>query len=341
MGSEISDIRKVQEIGKSLFISLPKHWVNQMQLEKGDRITLLLQQNGLLSICPEEKEEKPRQIDLEINNESAKSLRRRITGAYVDGFDVIQLRTKNRFSNEQYDIIREIVEELFGLEIVNLGVNVVTVECLLKPVLPIERTIDRIHNIVRAMFDEIIAALEKHDIDIARGVPRRIHDIRRLSLVIYRALRSMILYPMLAAREKMSSIDSVDYLHVLHRITSTANNLKNSSESIINIEPQALPKHISKSISKSFNLTQRLYEDAVHALISKNIVLADVVLDSEPDYEKLWNLCYEAHENSEMSGLAFSYSHRIIDCLKQIRQSVAEIAEIAIDRAEAQAKKID
>ena len=328
------DTRKIQEIGKSLFVSLPRHWVNQMQLEKGDKITLILQQDGLLSLRPEEKEEKPRQIDFLINNESKQSLRRRITGAYVDGFDIIQLRTKNRFSNGQYDNIREIVEELFGLEVVNLGVNVVTVECLLKPVLPIERTIDRIHNIVRTMFDEITTAFEKQDVTIAKGISRGIRDIRRLSLVIYRALRSMILYPILATQEKMSLIDSVDYLHVLHRITSTAYNLKNSSEGILAMELTSFPKSISISLSKAFSHMGRLYEDAVHALISKNVVLADAVLDSESDYERLWDLCYKAHENSEISGLAFAYSHRIIDGLTQIRQYVAEIAEIAIDRAE-------
>ena len=113
------ETRKIQEIGKSLYISLPRDWTKQMQLKRGDRVTLIPQQDGSISVYPEVKKEDPKNITLEINQESEQSLRRRITGAYVDGFDIIQLRTENRFTDEQHNIIREIAEELFGLEIVN------------------------------------------------------------------------------------------------------------------------------------------------------------------------------------------------------------------------------
>lgn len=312
-----------------------------MQLKRGDIVTLIPQQDGSISVYPEEKEEDFKQIDLEINEESEQSLRRRITGAYVDGFDIIQLRTKDRFNDKHHDVIREITEELFGLEVVHSGSNIVTIECLLKPNLPIEKTIDRILNITKAMFDETISALKEHDINLARGVSRRIRDIKRLSLVIYRALRSMILFPTLAAREKMSLVDSVDYLHVLYRITGTAYNIKKSSESIVNMGTQKLPMSVSKRLSETSDLTRKLYEEAIQALISNDIVLADHVLDVEPDYNELWNLCLKASQNSQITSLTFSYVHRIIDNLTQIQQYAAEIAEIAIDRAETQKKKAD
>lgn len=312
-----------------------------MQLKRGDIVTLIPQQDGSISVYPEEKEEEFKQIVLEINEESEQSLRRRITGAYVDGFDIIQLRTKDRFNGKHHDIIREITEELFGLEVVHSSSNIVTIECLLKPNLPIEKTIDRILNITKAMFEETISALKEHDINLARGVGRRIRDIKRLSLVIYRALRSMILYPTLAAREKMSLVDSVDYLHVLHRITGTAYNIKKSSESIVNMGTQTLPMSVSKRLSETSDLTRKLYEEAIQALMSNDIVLADHVLDVEPDYDELWNLCLKASQNSQITSLTFSYVHRIIDNLTQIQQYAAEIAEIAIDRAETQKKKAD
>jgi len=337
----LSETRKIQEIGKSLYVSLPKDWAEQMQLKRGDIVTLIPQQDGSISVYPEEKEEDFKQIDLEINEESEQSLRRRITGAYVDGFDIIQLRTKDRFNDKHHDVIREITEELFGLEVVHSGSNIVTIECLLKPNLPIEKTIDRILNITKAMFDETISALKEHDINLARGVSRRIRDIKRLSLVIYRALRSMILFPTLAAREKMSLVDSVDYLHVLYRITGTAYNIKKSSESIVNMGTQKLPMSVSKRLSETSDLTRKLYEEAIQALISNDIVLADHVLDVEPDYNELWNLCLKASQNSQITSLTFSYVHRIIDNLTQIQQYAAEIAEIAIDRAETQKKKAD
>lgn len=336
----MAETRKVQEIGKSLYVSLPKDWAERMQLRRGDIITLITQQDGSISVYPEGKEEEPKQIDLEINDESEQSLTRRITGAYVDGFDIIQLKTKDRFTEKHHDIIRNITEELFGLEVVHSGSNIVTVECLLKQTLPIEKTIDRIHDIVKAMFDETISALKENDSNLAKGVPRRIRDIKRLSLVIYRALRSMILYPTLAAREKMSLIDSVDYLNVLHRITSTAHNIQKSSESIVKMGAQALPTSIIESFSEASDLTRKQYEKAIQALISNDLVLADHVLDIKLDFEELWQLCLKANQNSQITSLTFSHLHRIIDSLTQIQQNAAEISEITIDRIETQKKKI-
>jgi phosphate uptake regulator len=331
----VPETRKIQEIGKSLFISLPKDWTKQMQLKRGDIVTLIPHQDGSISVYPEVKEEGPRQIILDIDKESEQSLRRRITGAYVDGFDVIQLRAENRFTDRQHDMIREITEELFGLEVVDAASNVVTIECLLKPTLPIEKTIHRIHNIVKSMFDETVSALKEQDVSLAMGVPRRIRDINRLSFVIYRALRSLILSPRLAKRREMSLIDSVDYLRVLHRITGTAYSIKNTSESIVEMGKQMLPISISESLWEMCARTQKLYNWAIQALLSKDIPLANRVLDVKPDFEKLWNLCFEANNNSEISSLTFSYAHRVVDNLKQMYTYAVEIAEIAIDRAEA------
>ena len=329
------ETRKIQEIGKSLYISLPKYWTKQMQLKRGDRVTLIPHQDGSISVYPEAKEEGPRQIILDIDEESEQSVRRRITGAYVDGFDVIQLRAENRFTDRQHDIIREITEELFGLEVVDAASNVVTIECLLKPTLPIEKTIRRIHNIVKSMFDETVSALKEQDVSLAIGVPRRIRDIDRLSFVIYRALRSLILSPRLTGRGEMSLIDSVDYLRVLHRINGTAYSIKNASEIIVETGERALPISISEPLCETCTLIQKLYNWTIQALLSKDIPLANRVLDIKPDFEKLWNLCFEANKNAEISSLTFSYAHRVVDNLKQMYTYAVEIAEIAIDRAEA------
>jgi phosphate uptake regulator len=185
-----------------------------------------------------------------------------------------------------------------------------------------------------------VQGTEKHAcIKLAEGVSRKVRDIKKLSTVIYRALRSLILYPTLASRAKMSLIDSVDFLHVLHRMTGTVHGIKISSESIVEIGTETLPQSISKPLSEIFGLTLTLYEKAIQALISKDILLADHVLDTEPDYEKLWQLCLRANENTEISSLVFSHAHRIIDSLTQIYQYTCEIAEIAIDRAEAEIKR--
>jgi phosphate uptake regulator len=333
----MSETRKLQKIGgDTLYVSLPKRWTNRMQLKQGDRVTLIPQSDDSIYVYPTARQERPREITLEINSKDPRqSLRRAITAAYVDGFDLIKLKGKERLTEEQQDSIREVIGALFGLEIVEVTGNAVTIQCLLTRTLPIEKTIQRIHNVVLSMFAETVSALGKQDINRVRGIGRRMSDIKRLSLVTNRLLRSMILFPRSALQMKVSLIDCVDYLRILHIISEIAYNVSKISESVITLVGEKLPRSILEPLFQTCIPIQELYDRSIRALISKDIRLANVVLDSRITLENLWEICIEADEKSEISCLALSHTYILVDNLKQIRQYSVEIAEIAIDRAEA------
>ena len=332
----MSETRKLQRIGgNTLYVSLPKRWTNKMQLKQGDKVTLIPQPDDSMYIHPTAKQKRPREIILEINaKDSRQSLKRGITAAYVDGFDIIKLKAEERLTEEQQDIIREIIDHLFGLELIEVTGNTITIQCLLKQTLPIEKTIQRIHNMILSMFSETISALKEQDVNLVKGLTRRMHDVKRLSLVTHRLLRSMILFPRSAEQSKISLIDCADYLTILHKIAEIADNVNKISESVMTLGEQALPKSILEPLSQTCIPIQDLYDQSIRALLSKDIPLANRVLDSKLTLENLWKLCREADEKSEISSLALSYAYLLIDNLKQIQQYAAEIAEIAIDRAE-------
>jgi len=333
----MSETRKLQRLGgTTLYVSLPKRWIDEAQLKQGDKVTLIPQPDGSISLYSKAKQKRPREIILEVNaKNSRQSLKRGITAAYVDGFEIIKLKAGDRLTEEQQEIIREVIDHLFGLEVIEVTGNMITVQCLLKQTLPIEKTIQRIHTIVLSMLSETISALKEQDVNLVKGLTRRMHDIKRLSLVTHRLLRSLILFPRSIEQTDVSLIDSVDYLQVLHIITEIADNVNRISESVMALGEQALPKSILEPLCKTCIPMQELYDQSIRALLSKDISLANRVLDSRLNLENLWKLCIEADEKSEASSLALSYAHLLIDNLKQIQQYAVEIAEIAIDRAEA------
>jgi len=339
----MSETRKLQRIGgNTLYVSLPKRWTNRMQLKQGDKVTLVPQPDDSMYIYPTAKQERPREIILKINaKDSRQSLKRGVMAAYVDGFDIINLKAEERLTEEQHDIIREIVDHLFGLELIEVTGNTITIQCLLKQNLPIEKTMQRIHNVILSMFSETVSALKEQDINLVKDLTRRMHDIKRLSLVTNRLLRSLILFPRSAEQREVSLIDCVDYLRILHIIAEIADNVNKISESVMTLGEQVLPKSILEPLCQTCIPIQDLYDQSIRALLSKNIPLANRVLDSKLTLENLWKLCREADEKSEISSLALSYAYLLIDNLKQIKQYAAEIAEIAIDRAEAEIKKPD
>lgn len=326
--------RKIQKIGESLFVSLPKKWVEQVHLNQGNVATLVEQPDGSVAVYPEIKKDVLKQISLPVKvNESKRSLRRRIVGAYVDGFDVIVLRAGDKLSNKQQDIIREITETLFGLEIIEVTSHFITVQCLLTKTLPIDKTILRIHNMMKSMFSETISALKERNSDAARSAIKTTHDIKRLSLVVHRLLRSLILFP--TEREpEMKPIDSVDFLRVIDKTTEISASVKEIAESVI-VWDSAFPDFILEPLLKACAKVLQLYDWCMEALMSSDIALANRVLDEklELHFDDLWELV-KMKEKIEISGPMFSSMHRIVGSLRQTYAYALEIAEIAIDRAE-------
>ena len=332
----MSSSRKLQKIGASLFISLPKTWAKRMQLNQGNALELVEQPDGSLVLYPEVKGHSMEQATLNVDaSESIRSLRRKITGVYVDGFDVIELRSEGRFSDEQQDAIRDIADGLFGLEITEVASDRIAIQCLLTRTLPIEETIQRVHVMIDSMLSETFSALERKDAKAAKSVIKRMRDVNRLSLVMHRLLRSQILFPTKRIPEA-KPIDTVDFLRVLDKITEVSGSVRKIIESASEISGEPPPDSILNPLLEICFKVKETYNSSIQALMSIDEPLANRVLDEklEMDFDGLWGLIMEAEEKVHISISTFSHLHRIIDNLKQIHNYALEIAEIAIDRAE-------
>jgi phosphate uptake regulator len=335
----MSETRKLQRIGNTLYVSIPKSWTNMIQLKQGDKVKLIPQLDDSLCICSADTRERPREITLKIEAKaSIHSLKREIIAAYVDGFDIIKLKAKERIAQEQQETIREIVDNLFGLEIIEISEDSITIQCLLKRTLKIEKTIERIYNVISSMFEESVFAQREQNANLLHGLAIRMHDVRRLSLVTNRLLRSLLLFPTPENHMRISLIDCVDYLQILHIISEIACNVNKISESIMALSDQELPKQILEPLYQVSIAIKRSFDNSGQTLLFKDIHLANQILDNMPasdlNLEELWKFCREA-DKSEISSFVLSHAYLLIDCLKRINQHSAEIAEIAIDRAEA------
>jgi len=286
-------------------------------------------------IHPGVKNERLKQIILDVDvEESTRSLKRRVTGAYVDGFDVIKLRAIDKFTEKQQDVIREIIAALFGLEIIELTSNFVTIQCLLTKTLPIESTMQRVHSITKSMFNETISALRERNPKAVKGVIKRTKDVKRLSLVLHRLLRSVLLFPIERTSE-MKPIDSVDFLRVIDKIGEVSRSIRKIGESVA-IRELSFPDYILEPLLVICFRILELYDFSMQALMSKDVPLANRALDEKLELrlDDLWEIGLKAEEKAEISGPIFSHILRIIDNLKQMYEYSLEIAEIAIDRAE-------
>jgi phosphate uptake regulator len=331
----MSETRKIQKIGNTLYISIPKSWTKQLQLKHGEKVTLV-SKGGSISIYPKTEDVRPREITLNLNRKaSGQSIKRGIIAAYLDGFDTIEVKTETTFTEEQQDVIRETINNLFGLEVIEVTGNTMMIVCLLKQKMPVNKTINRIHNVIMSMFNETISALEKQNVDLIKGLTRRTQDIKRLFLVTNRLLRSIILFPQPSQTEELTLIDCVDYLQILHITAEITENLKKIAENIIPLIDHPLPTSIMEPLVKTSTGIKELYASSIQALLCKDIPLANNILDTSFNLADLWSLCLKANKTTKISSLVLANLRLIIDGLEHIQQHTHEIANISIDRAEA------
>jgi phosphate uptake regulator len=331
----MSETRKIQKIGNTLYVSIPKSWTDQLNLNHGEKVTLLTQQDGSISIYPQLSNQR-REITLNITRKStSQSLKRGIIGAYLDGFDTIKVKTETTFAEDQHDSIRETIDSLFGLELIEVTGNTMIIVCLLKQTMPVNKAVTRIHNVIISMWSETISAVENQNVDLIKGLTRRTRDIKRLLMVTNRLLRSSILFPKPSQNDSIPLIDCVDYLQILHVTSEITGNLNKIAKNIDSLTGKQLPQEISALLVKTGKSIQKMYDDSVQALLNKDIPLANNVLDACINFDDLWSQCLKLSGESKLSSLVQASLRLIFDSLEQIQHHAHEIAYVSIDRTEA------
>ena len=163
------ETRRLQKTGGSTFIiSLPKKWISQTGLEKGNRLFVRQEENGTLSIIPPEIEkfEKPEKALIKTSTkESSSELIRKTVSAYLEGYNIINIRPSNNkeiLSPKRNSIKTFARNMLVGTEIVTDTSKELTLQVLLSyPELSVPSALRRMAIITASMHRDALRALKK------------------------------------------------------------------------------------------------------------------------------------------------------------------------------------
>ena len=183
------ETRKVQRLGSSsLFITLPKKWINKWAIKPGDKIIMEISEDGTLRLVAEKIKLNSNKRAIKIDIDSYKQpISNSIPCLYSLGYDEIVFESKKNIDHKEIEDIVGLSKQLVGIEVAEVTENRVKLDCLLDTEkIGVESLLRRILNIVAKKVDDIVAILKGQS---PSDVQTTVEDLRRVYLMLLR--RSM------------------------------------------------------------------------------------------------------------------------------------------------------
>jgi phosphate uptake regulator len=326
------ETRKVQITGgTTLIVSLPKSWVNKVNLSPGDEVSLRPQSDGSLSIRTRGSPDVHNGKTIYIEGKDGDNLVREIIAAYIAGYTSIELKA-NKILSKQRETVRKTVNMLIGPEIIEETLDKIVLQDILNPAeLSVKKSIRRMFMITRAMQENAIRALREKDFDLAKDVMERDNEVDKLFLLVSKQFRMVMRDISVADKFNMSMEEHLDMRLASYPIERIADHATQICNSVIHIGDKEIPIEILDSIEEAHALSIEIVEDSIDALFKKNIDLANktfvkrVVVD-----KKLLNSEESAIQLSSDISVPLGI---ILDSISRTCDYGSNIAEIAINSA--------
>jgi phosphate uptake regulator len=326
------ETRKIQITGgTTLIVSLPKSWVNKVNLSPGDEVSLKPQSDGSLSIRTKNSPIEPHNKAIYIEGKDGDNLVREVIAAYIAGYTTIELKA-NKILSRQRETVRKTVNMLIGPEIIEETLDKIVLQDILNPAeLSVKKSIRRMYMITRAMQENAIRALREKDFDLAKDVMERDNEVDKLFLLVSKQFRMVMRDISIADKFDMSMEEHLDMRLASYPIERIADHATKICNSVIHIGDREIPKDILDSIEGVHALSIKIVEDSIDALFKKNIDLANKTYVRRAEVDR--NLLRLEESVIGLSSDTSVPLGIILDSISRVCDYGSNIAEIAINSA--------
>ncbi|MFP3226207.1 MAG: AbrB/MazE/SpoVT family DNA-binding domain-containing protein [Sulfolobaceae archaeon] len=180
------ETRKVQRLGSSsLFITLPKKWINKWGIKPGDKIIMEISDDGTLRLIAEKVKINFNRRNIKIDIDNYKQpIVTAIPCLYMLGYDEVFFVSKRNVDPKEFEETINYSKQLVGIEVAETTNNSIKLDCLLDTEkIGSESLLRRILNITSRKVDEIIAYLKGQNIN---EVQANLDDLKRIQLMLLR-----------------------------------------------------------------------------------------------------------------------------------------------------------
>lgn len=260
--------RKVQVTGGSTYtVSIPKDWATANEVSAGTEVEFHPDGDSLF-LTPVSETEREHGI-LDVTGLVDQELTRAVTTMYVSGFDVISLES-SRITTEQRSTIREAVQSLVGLEILEETRERVVVRDLLdSSELSIHNAVTRMRLISLSMLEDALTALRNLDDDLAADVIQRDDDVDRLWMVVSRIFRATLRTPKAVEELGIPREVCFDYHSSARQLERIGDHATKIAHLTLNID-EPLPNAVLDAIDELHDDAVEVIDTAMDALFEED-----------------------------------------------------------------------
>jgi len=327
--------RKIQvSAGGSFFVVLPKDWSRNVELKKGDRIDLVLEEDGSIRLLPPGvMREHVKTVSLQTENYTTpKNIDISLKANYMSGYDIIIIESKKRIEPELKKAVRASVTELIGVEVSEETSDKLVLRAIVDPTgFPFESLIKRIFALALSMYNDSATAFQERDLALASDVVERGKETMKLYRLMIRQL-------MLAQSNKSIAknlgleyasefitlgLFARDMSRLVYHISRKATQIVETLQSEVCYGPP-----LANSMFKIFNVVREMMEKTFQAFLRKEVKLAVEVIEQMNEVRKLnEEVTAEVFETlGEVHGVV-----KLVDVLRETRRIAGYAVAIADD----------
>jgi phosphate uptake regulator len=331
------EVRRIQVTGRgSYIVSLPKRWVKERRLDRGDQVVMTTEDDGSLLISPRANK-RTEALDTTIvlsNNLDLEALSRRIVSLYLTGFNFIRIKTTEaRFGLAQSDFIRDFARRnLVGTEVVTESPNEIELQVLISyPELSVENALRRMVTITLSMLRDAISALAKKDETVAAEVVNMDDEVDRFGFYLVRQLKTAAQGRVAVRQIGLGSGRTIiGYRLVAKSVERAADHAAKIAQNVSLMKQTISPK-LSGRLVKMGEQATKIFEDAMISLYKRSYGAAENVLQRMSQFENLEREIIMETNRQKMDPVQMSSLRLIIESLGRVGEYGSDIAEVVLN----------
>jgi phosphate uptake regulator len=327
------EIRRVQMTGGSSYaLTLPKEWITSLNIKKNDPIGLLKQSDGTLLITPKiNRERTQRTKEFRVDNTTNTNyLYRKLIGAYIAGYNSIEVLSKDRIKPSIQSIVRKFTQTAIGQEVVEETDKSIIIKDLMNPAeMPFTRTLKRMHIMAKGMYEDTISALKHNDKKVVEEVISRDDELDRLHWLVARQ-HNIILRNIDFAEKMNTTIENAETAFLISRIIERiGDHIIKISKNSIEIIDEPIDEKLLDKLHEASMLSLTLFNKSISAFIRKELTSANMNIESVKQLEQVCaKLITQTHHQESPTAVAIG---NIVDSIRRIGEYSEDISENVIN----------